>query len=300
MQSDIIAVKLDVMEIKRKILIAPSRGFCAGVERAIDIVENMLKENGAPLYVRHDIVHNDYVVDSFRKRGVVFVEELTDIPSGQTVVFSAHGVSPAVSEDAATLGLESVDATCPLVKKIHRKAVALKNEGYTVLLIGHRNHPEIIGTLGHLGGEGIVIENVDDVEHLNIASDTEKITYLTQTTLSPDDVYEIVDVLEQRYPNLRKPERHDLCYATLERQAAVRDMAKKCDVILVIGSQGSSNSNRLKEVAESEGAEAYLINSCKDIPESILKSCESIGITAGASAPEILVEETVKMLRDIL
>ena len=286
------------MKRERNIIVASSRGFCAGVERAISIVEKMLSENGAPLYVRHDIVHNDYVVDSFRRRGVVFVEDLSEIESGQTVIFSAHGVSPAVSEEAEKLGLQYIDATCPLVKKIHRKAVKLKEAGYTVLLIGHKNHPEIIGTLGHLGGEGIVVEKVSDVQHLNVPSDVENITYLTQTTLSPNDVYEIVEALEQRYPNLRKPEMHDLCYATLERQESVRDMAKSCEIILVIGSKGSSNSNRLKEVAESEGAQAYLINSFRDIPEHVLTSNVSIGITAGASAPEILVEETLKVLQD--
>lgn len=286
------------MKRERDIIVAPSRGFCAGVERAISIVENMLDKHGAPLYVRHDIVHNDYVVDSFRKRGVVFVEDLTEIDSGQTVIFSAHGVSPAVSEEAEKLGLNYIDATCPLVKKIHRKAVELKNTGYTVLLIGHKNHPEIIGTLGHLGGEGVVIEKPSDVERLTIPFDVENITYLTQTTLSPDDVSEIVTALEKSYPNLRKPEKHDLCYATLERQKAVRKMAKQCEIILVIGSKGSSNSNRLKEVAEAEGAKAYLINSFRDIPEDVLKSEASIGITAGASAPEILVEETLEVLRE--
>jgi 4-hydroxy-3-methylbut-2-enyl diphosphate reductase len=286
------------MKKNRKIKIASSRGFCAGVERAINIVEEALQKSGAPLYVRHDIVHNDYVVNSLKSRGVVFVEELSDIPKGSCVIFSAHGVAPDVEVEAETLGLSYIDATCPIVKKIHRKAVALKNDGYTVLLIGHKVHPEIIGTLGHLGGEGVVIESVDDVKLLSIPSATAKITYLTQTTLSPDDVKSIVSALEERFPNLKNPDRHDVCYATLERQKAVRDMAEECDVILVLGSPESSNSNRLKEVANFAGAEAYLINSYKDIPENVLAGDMSIGVTAGASAPEVLVEEVLECLRD--
>jgi len=285
------------MKKNRKIEIASSRGFCAGVERAIDIVEEALQKSGAPLYVRHDIVHNDYVVNSFKSRGVVFVEELSDVPEGRCVIFSAHGVAPDVESEAEALGLSYIDATCPIVKKIHRKAVALKNDGYTVLLIGHKVHPEIIGTLGHLGGEGVVIESIDDIKLLSIPEDTFKITYLTQTTLSPDDVKDIVSALEVRFPNLKNPDRHDVCYATLERQKAVRGMAEECDVILVIGSPESSNSNRLKEVANSAGAEAYLINSYKDIPENVLVGKMSVGITAGASAPEILVEEVFDCLR---
>ena len=286
-----------IMKMDRKIIVAPSRGFCAGVVRAVDIVENLLLEHGAPLFVRHDIVHNGYVVDSFRRRGVVFVEELSEVPSGSRVVFSAHGVAPEVEQEAERLGLTYVDATCPLVKKIHKKALMLKKQGYTVLLIGHRVHPEIIGTLGHLSGEGIVIESAEDVENLSIPHDIEKITYLTQTTLSPDDVEDILVLLRKRFPNLQLPARHDLCYATLERQAAVREMAKECEIILVLGSPESSNSNRLKEVAESAGCEAYLIESARDIPDHVLKGRASVGITAGASAPEILVEESVAYLK---
>ena len=282
------------MKESRKILLAESRGFCAGVMRAIKIVEETLDEEGPPIYVRHDIVHNDYVVESFRKRGVVFVEDLSEVPPTHTVIFSAHGVSPEIEKQAREMGLTYIDATCPLVKKIHKKAVDLKNQGYTILLIGHKIHPEIIGTLGHLGGDGIVIENVNDAELLTLSPENEKITYLTQTTLSPDDVREIVDVLEKKYTNLKKPSRNDICYATLDRQSAVKELAKECDIILVIGSSESSNSNRLKEVAELAGAKAYLINSYKDIPEKVLNQNANIGVSAGASAPEILVEEVLK------
>ena len=286
-----------IMKRDRKIIVASARGFCAGVVRAVDIVENLLHEYGAPLFVRHDIVHNGYVVDSFRRRGVVFVEELSEVPPGSRVIFSAHGVSPEVEREAESFGLTYVDATCPLVKKIHKKALTLKIEGYTVLLIGHRVHPEIIGTLGYLGEAGIVVESAEDVENLSISPDIEKITYLTQTTLSPDDVEDVLILLRKRFPNLQLPARHDLCYATLERQTAVREMAKECEVILVLGSPESSNSNRLKEVAEAAGSEAYLIESARDIPDHVLKGSFSVGITAGASAPEILVEESVAYLK---
>lgn len=285
------------MKKKRKIITAVSRGFCAGVERAIKIVEDTLEQEGPPIYVRHDIVHNKYVVDSFRKRGVVFVEDLSEVPSDRPVIFSAHGVSPEIEKKAGKLGLKYIDATCPLVKKIHKKAVELKKEGYTVILIGHKMHPEIIGTLGHLGGEGTVIENIDDARTLDIPRDTEKITYLTQTTLSPYDVTEIVNVLREKFINLEEPSRVDICYATLERQTAVKEIAPECDTILVIGSKESSNSNRLKEVAEQEGVKAYLINSFEDIPQNVLEESVNIGVTAGASAPEALVEEVVDALK---
>ena len=275
---------------------ATTRGFCAGVERAIKIVEDTLARESTPIYVRHDIVHNDYVVASFRDRGVIFVEDLSEVPVGRPVIFSAHGVSPEVEKEARKLGLKYIDATCPLVKKIHEKAVVLKEEGYTILLIGHKVHPELIGTLGHLGGEGIVVEDVEGARSLSIPKDIKKITYLTQTTLSPDDVSDIVKVLEEKFPNLEVPSRHDICYATLDRQRAVKELAKECETILVIGSVESSNSNRLKEVAEQEGVEAYLINSYENIPEKVFNKSGIIGVTAGASAPEILVEEVVGKL----
>ena len=284
------------MKKTKKIILAETRGFCEGVKRAIKIVEDTLAEEGAPVYVRHDIVHNDYVVESFRKRGVVFIEDLSEVPEGRPVIFSAHGVSPDVEAKALSMGLKCIDATCPLVKTIHEKAVKLKEDGYTILLIGHKVHPEIVGTLGHLGGEGVVIEDEDDARSLDLPGDTEKITYLTQTTLSPDDVSDIVKVLEEKFPNLEEPSRHDICYATLERQKAVKELAEKCDVILVIGSAESSNSNRLKEVAEQYGVEAYLINSYNDIPAKVLSQSGTIGVTAGASAPEILVKEVVEKL----
>lgn len=285
------------MKSKRKIYLAESRGFCAGVIRAIRIVEDMLKQHGAPIYVRHEIVHNKYVVDSFRKSGVKFIEHLEDIPAGETVIFSAHGISPAVEKKAKEIGLKYVDATCPLVKKIHKKALKLKKKGYTIILIGDREHPEIIGTLGHLDGDAIVVESVEDVKNLAIPEEIEKITYLTQTTLSPEDVEDITEILKKRFSNLESQGKNDICYATLERQVAVKKLAEKCDTIFVLGSHESSNSNRLMKVAKRAGAKAYLIDSHTDIPDSVLKSAINIGITAGASAPEILVQQVVEYLQ---
>ena len=282
----------------RKIYLASSRGFCAGVIRAVKLVENTLAEYGPPVFVHHDIVHNEYVVNGFREKGVIFVESLTEISKGRPVIFSAHGVSPEVEKKAETLGLYSIDATCPLVKKIHKKAVSLRKEGYTVILIGHKKHPEIIGTLGHLGGEGIVVESIMDVDKLNISKDIKKITYLTQTTLSPADVEDIITKLQERFHSLTHPVSTNICYATLDRQDAVRALTEKCSTIFVIGSSASSNSRRLKEVAERIGARTFLINTWSDITEDMLGTTGNIGITAGASAPETLVSELILFLTD--
>ena len=287
-----------VRPFSNRVYLASPRGFCAGVERAVRIVEEALAEYGAPVYVRHDIVHNEHVVQSFREQGVVFVEELSEVAPDRPVIFSAHGVSPEVEREAAELGLSTVDATCPLVKKIHRKAKELKESGYTVILIGHRKHPEIIGTLGHLGGEGTVVENTLDAAEVKFPESINKITYLTQTTLSPDDVSSTVSVLRNRFPALEEPKKDDICYATLERQKAVRRLAEICPVILIIGSPESSNSNRLKEVAEQAGAEAYLIRTYRDIPDRVLQMDTSLGVTAGASAPEILISELLEHFRE--
>jgi 4-hydroxy-3-methylbut-2-enyl diphosphate reductase len=285
---------------ERKIKVANSLGFCAGVFRAVDIVEKTLNKWGAPIYVRHDIVHNKHVVRSFKKRGVVFVEELRDVAPKRPVVFSAHGVSPEIEKQAIKLGLTHIDATCPIVKKIHEEAAKLERKGYFIVLIGHRKHPETIGTLGHLAGAAAVVENNSEAEAITIPGDHEKITYLTQTTLSPDDVESIVAILAKRFPKLKHPSKNCVCYATLDRQRAVRELAAKCDTILVIGSPESSNSNRLKEVAEKSGAQAYLIDSPQEIPNEILNSNAPIGVTAGASAPEVLVSEVITALSNHL
>ena len=285
------------MKSKRKIYLAEPRGFCAGVIRAVQIVEDMLEQHGTPVYVRHEIVHNKYVVDSFRKAGVKFIEDLSDVPKGDTVIFSAHGISPEVEKQAEKMGLKYIDATCPLVKKIHEKALKLKKEGCTIILIGDKKHPELIGTLGHLDGDAIVIENIEDAANSAIPENIKKITYLTQTTLSPEDVEDITEVLKKRFPKMICQAKNDICYATLERQAAIKKLAEQCDTILVLGSHESSNSNRLMQAAEKAEAKAYLIDSYKDIPDSVLQSAVNIGITAGASAPEILVQQTVDFLQ---
>lgn len=285
------------MGIGKHIYLAEPRGFCAGVVRAVNIVEDMLKHHGAPVYVRHEIVHNKFVVDSFKKDGVKFIEKLEDVPAGETVIFSAHGISPDVEAKAKSMGLNFIDATCPLVKKIHEKALQLKHEGYNILLIGDKDHPELIGTLGHLGGDAIVIESVKDAETFPLPETIDKVTYLTQTTLSPEDVEDITAALKKRLPQLECSAKNDICYATLERQEAIKKLAEKCDTILVIGSPESSNSNRLTQAAIKAGAQAYLIDSFADIPESVLESAGNIGITAGASAPEILVQQTMDFLQ---
>lgn len=282
---------------EREIHLAESRGFCAGVIRAVNIVETTLSEWGAPIYVRHDIVHNQHVVDSFKKRGVVFVENLQDVDPARPVIFSAHGVSPEIERTAGEMGLKRIDATCPIVKRIHDEAAELEKNGFFIVLIGHREHPETIGTLGHLAGSAAVIETTFDAETLTIPEHHEKITYLTQTTLSPDDVDDIVKTLALRFPKLRHPSKSCVCYATLDRQRAVKELAAKCATILVIGSPESSNSNRLREVAAKAGAKAYLIGSPREIPSEVLNSTDdAIGVTAGASAPEVLVSEVISAL----
>lgn len=286
------------MKTKRKIFLADPRGFCAGVIRAVQIVEVQLQEKGTPVYVRHEIVHNKYVVESFRKRGVKFIEKLEDVPTEETVIFSAHGIAPEVEKRARELGLHYIDATCPLVKKIHEKALLLKRQGYIILLIGDKDHPELIGTLGHLGGDAVIIENVEDAANFAISENSEKITFLTQTTLSPEDVSEIIAKLKERLPDLNEPAKSDICYATLERQEAIKKLAEKCDTILVIGSPTSSNSKRLQQAAKKAGAQAYLIDSFDDIPDGVVEQTNNIGITAGASAPEILVQKTVEFLQN--
>jgi 4-hydroxy-3-methylbut-2-enyl diphosphate reductase len=280
------------------ILIANPRGFCAGVDRAIQIVERAIERFGAPVYVRHEIVHNKYVVDSLRAKGAVFVEELDDVPDDVPVVFSAHGVPKAIPAEAARRQLIHVDATCPLVSKVHREAERHYENGCHILLIGHAGHPEVIGTMGQLPkGTITLIETVADVAGLTVPADI-KLAYATQTTLSVDDTTDIVAALRQKYPHIEGPKREDICYATTNRQEAVKAIAARCDLVLVIGAPNSSNSLRLVEVAERMGTKARLVQRASDIDWALIDTVKTLGITAGASAPEILVEEVIAAARD--
>ncbi len=279
------------------ILLANPRGFCAGVERAIGIVERALELYGAPIYVRHEVVHNKFVVDGLRAKGAVFVEELDEVPDGATVIFSAHGVPQAVRREAERRGLRVFDATCPLVTKVHSEVQRLRAAGREVVMIGHRGHPEVDGTMGQ-ATEGIyLVENVDDVARLAVR-DESRLAYVTQTTLSVDDARAIVHALEARFPAITGPKKDDICYATQNRQDAVKQMTGQCDLVIVVGSPNSSNSNRLREVARNRGIEAYLVNSAVEIRPEWLAGKRHIGVTAGASAPEILVSEVVARLRE--
>jgi 4-hydroxy-3-methylbut-2-en-1-yl diphosphate reductase len=279
-----------------EIVLAGPRGFCAGVERAIDIVELALEVCGPPVYVRREIVHNGYVVDKLRAKGAVFVDELEEAPDGATVIFSAHGVSPAVREEADRRKLRVVDATCPLVTKVHLEAIRYAREGYSIVLIGHEDHDEVIGTLGEAPDRIIVIDSAAEVKRLEVPN-PEKIAYLTQTTLSVDDTRDVIDALRRKFPKIVGPSRDDICYATQNRQAAVKTVASDVDVLLVIGAANSSNSLRLVEVSKSAGTRAYLINDVRDIQPEWLIGARRVGVTAGASAPEVLVTEAVAALR---
>lgn len=274
-----------------KILLAAPRGFCAGVQYAIEVVDLALKVHGSPLYVRHAIVHNEYVVRSFESRGVIFVEDINEIPEGSNVIFSAHGVSPAVREQAKLRNLHVIDATCPLVTKVHREAVRYARDGYTILYIGHRGHVEAEGTMGEAPNKMLLIDNLDEAEKVQVP-DT-PLAVLTQTTLSVDEVERIMDVLKRRFPQLEVPAKEDICYATTNRQNAVKALAKQSDLILVVGSKTSSNSNRLREVAEAEGVPAYLLMSEDEVKPEWKVEYPVIGITSGASTPEKLVENLI-------
>jgi 4-hydroxy-3-methylbut-2-enyl diphosphate reductase len=282
------------------ILVANPRGFCAGVDRAIDIVERVLEIYGAPIYVRHEVVHNRYVVDDLRRRGAIFVEEVDAIPSGATCIFSAHGVSQQVREQAAARGLRIFDATCPLVTKVHLEVARHCKAGFDVVLIGHRGHPEVEGTLGQCAAEGgrmHLIETADEVAGLQV-QDPDRIAYVTQTTLSVDDTAGVIEALRARFPNLTGPKKSDICYATQNRQDAVRALAAEADLMLVVGSANSSNSNRLRELAEKQGIPAYLIDGAEDIQRDWLPDGARVALTAGASAPELLVEQVIAKLKD--
>lgn len=283
------------------ILLANPRGFCAGVDRAIDIVERAIELFGAPIYVRHEVVHNRYVVDRLRNMGAVFVEELSEVPSDATVIFSAHGVSRAVQDEARNRGLKVFDATCPLVTKVHMEVTRYAREGRDVILIGHEGHPEVEGTMGQFdtsfGGRILLVETPEDVEHLDVRNPSQ-LAFVTQTTLSVDDTQLVVDALRRRFPDMANPRKEDICYATQNRQDAVKQLVQRCDLILVVGSPTSSNSNRLREIAEKAGIPGYLIDGPEDLKREWFEGRQSVGVTAGASAPEILVERVVAKIRE--
>jgi 4-hydroxy-3-methylbut-2-enyl diphosphate reductase len=280
------------------ILLANPRGFCAGVERAIGIVERALARHGPPIYVRHEIVHNKFVVEDLRKKGAVFVEELDEVPAGATVIFSAHGVSKAVQADAEARGLKVFDATCPLVTKVHVEVAKMLKAGREVVMIGHRGHPESEGTMGQAEGGMHLVETVADVATLAVR-DPERLAYVTQTTLSVDDAATIVEALRRRFPAIVGPKKDDICYATQNRQDAVKLMAPRCDVVVVVGSPNSSNSNRLREVAEQLGVPAYMVDNAAELDPAWLADRPRVGVTAGASAPEVLVQEVIERLRSL-
>lgn len=286
------------MDIK----LANPRGFCAGVDRAIDIVNRALELYGAPLYVRHEVVHNKFVVDDLRQRGAVFVDELDEVPDNQLVIFSAHGVSQAVRAEADKRGLKVFDATCPLVTKVHLEVSRYSADGMECILIGHRGHPEVEGTMGQYdhsrGGDIYLVENEDDVASLPVR-DESRLAYVTQTTLSMDDTARIIDALRARFPMIQGPRKDDICYATQNRQDAVKTLAAECDLVLVVGSPNSSNSNRLRELAERMGCEAYLLEDASQLQAEWFEGKQRIGVTAGASAPEILVTQVLDGLRAI-
>ncbi len=280
------------------ITLAQPRGFCAGVDRAIDIVERALELHGKPIYVRHEIVHNRFVVEDLRKKGAIFIKELDEAPAGAIVVFSAHGVSLAVREDAERRGLTIFDATCPLVTKVHVEVARMRRDGREVIMIGHRGHPEVAGTLGQADDGMYLVETVADVEALEV-KDPEHLAFVTQTTLSVDDAHQVAEALRQRFPGIVEPKKSDICYATQNRQDAVKKMAHQSDVVLVVGSTNSSNSNRLREVAEREGTPAYLLDDPAMVQADWLAHGERVGVTAGASAPEVLVQQVIDRLREL-
>lgn len=285
-----------------QILLANPRGFCAGVDRAISIVERAIEMYGAPIYVRHEVVHNRYVVDSLRERGAIFIEDISEVPDGSILIFSAHGVSQAVRAEARTRELTMLfDATCPLVTKVHMEVARASRKGKEAILIGHAGHPEVEGTMGQYNnpkGGMYLVESPDDVWKLNI-KDENNLCFMTQTTLSVDDTSAVIDALRQRFPKIIGPRKDDICYATTNRQEAVRNLANDADVVLVVGSKNSSNSNRLAELAQRMGKAAYLIDSAADIQESWLQDAVCIGVTAGASAPDILVQQVIARLKDL-
>jgi 4-hydroxy-3-methylbut-2-enyl diphosphate reductase len=282
----------------KDILLAQPRGFCAGVDRAIEIVERALLQFGAPIYVRHEIVHNAYVVDDLRNKGAIFIEDLDDVPAGNTLVFSAHGVSKAVRAEAESRGLTIFDATCPLVTKVHVEVAKMRKQGCEIIMIGHDGHPEVEGTMGQTEEGMHLVETVGDVATLQVLN-PDHLAYVSQTTLSVDDTADIIAALKQKYPNIIEPKKGDICYATTNRQEAVKFMAPQVDVVIVVGSPNSSNSNRLREVAEKKGTPAYMVDNASQIDPQWLIGKLRIGVTAGASAPEVLVEAVIDRLKEL-
>lgn len=287
----------DTPVVTSEVMLAEPRGFCAGVDRAIEIVERALIKFGAPIYVRHEIVHNTYVVNDLKEKGAIFIEDLDDVPPGATLVFSAHGVSKAVQEEARARGFSVFDATCPLVTKVHVEVAKLNRDGYEFIMIGHKGHPEVEGTMGQLDRGIHLVEDVDDVARVQPAQ-TEKLAVVTQTTLSVDDAAEIMAAIKQRFPHIREPKQQDICYATQNRQDAVKMMAPQVDLVIVVGSPTSSNSNRLREVALKLGTESHMVDSADDLRREWLTGKARIGVTAGASAPEVLVRQVIDRLRE--
>ncbi len=284
--------------MEKEILLAQPRGFCAGVDRAIEIVERALAQFGAPIYVRHEIVHNAYVVEDLRSKGAIFVEELDEVPPGNTVIFSAHGVSKSVQAEAEQRGLSVFDATCPLVTKVHVEVAKMRREGREIIMIGHDGHPEVEGTMGQSEGGMHLVETVDDIDTLQV-KDPDMLAYVSQTTLSVDDTADVIAALKKKFPNIVEPKKGDICYATTNRQEAVKFMAPQVEVVIVVGSPNSSNSNRLREVAEKKGVQAYMVDNASQIDGSWLEGKRRIGVTAGASAPEVLVTAVIERLREL-
>jgi 4-hydroxy-3-methylbut-2-enyl diphosphate reductase len=280
-----------------EIILANPRGFCAGVERAIAIVERAIEKFGAPIYVRHEVVHNKFVCDDLRSKGAIFIEDLNEVPPGQTVIFSAHGVAKSVRQEAEQRGLKVFDATCPLVTKVHNQVARMRREGMEIIMIGHKGHPEVEGTMGQSEGGMHRVETVDDVQRLQVAAGV-RLAFVTQTTLSIDDSEQVIIALKQRFPDIVAPKSDDICYATQNRQDAVKMLSGKSDLVIVVGSKSSSNSNRLREVAELRGVAAHLVDDVDQINPVWLKGVNRVGITAGASAPEILVQRAVNSLTD--
>jgi 4-hydroxy-3-methylbut-2-en-1-yl diphosphate reductase len=284
------------MQSFQEIVLAEPRGFCAGVDRAIEIVDRALLKFGAPVYVRHEIVHNTYVVDDLKSRGAIFIEDLKEVPAGATLVFSAHGVPKSVEAEAAQRGFTVFDATCPLVTKVHVEVAKLHKEGYEFVMIGHKGHPEVEGTMGQLVDGIYLVEDVSDVAHIQ-PKQTERLAVVTQTTLSVDDAAEITEAVVARFPNIRRPKMQDICYATQNRQDAVKVLSAEVDLVIVVGSPTSSNSNRLRDVAQRYGAESYMVDTAAELQPEWFEGKARVGLTAGASAPDILVQEVIARMR---
>ena len=281
-----------------QVFLANPRGFCAGVDRAIEIVERALTLYGAPIYVRHEVVHNKFVVDDLRQKGAIFVEELSEVPAGGTVIFSAHGVSQSVRQEAEARGLKVFDATCPLVTKVHVEVAKMRGTSKEIIMIGHKGHPEVEGTMGQAVGGMYLVETPEDVAKLQVQHE-DNLAFVTQTTLSVDDAAKIIDALKQRFPSIQGPKKDDICYATQNRQDAVKALAARCDVVIVVGSANSSNSNRLREVAQNLGVPAYMVDTAADLQAEWVVGKARVGVTAGASAPEVLVQSLIDRLREL-